>query len=116
EGFDHVRVPIAWHHYTAPGPEFRIKDEIYAKADFLVNEATKRGLAAIVNIHHFDAFTSDPAGQREKYLAIWRQLAVHYAASPPGVAFELLNEPKDAATTAVLNPIYADAIREIRKS
>lgn len=116
EGFDHVRLPIAWHHHTGPGPEFRIKDEFYSKADLLVNEATKRGLAAIVNIHHFDAFTSDPAGQREKFLAIWRQLAAHYAKAPNTVAFELLNEPKDAATTDVLNPIYADAIREIRNA
>src|SRR5262245_15644796 len=22
EGFDHVRLPIAWHHYAGPGPEF----------------------------------------------------------------------------------------------
>jgi endoglucanase len=116
EGFDHVRLPIAWHHYTGAGPEFVIKDEIFAKADFLVSEATKHELAAIINIHHFDAFTSDPAGQRDKFLAIWRQLAAHYAASPPSVALELLNEPKDAATTESLNPIYADAIREIRKS
>ena len=116
EGFDHVRLPIAWHHYTGPGPEFRIKDEFFSKADFLVNEATKRGLAAIVNIHHFDAFTSDPTGERDKFIAIWRQLADHYAKSPPSVAFELLNEPKDAATTTVINPIYADAIRQVRKT
>jgi endoglucanase len=116
EGFDHVRLPIAWHHHTGPGPEFRIKDEFYARVDFLVNEATKRGLAAIVNIHHFDAFTSNPPGQREKFLAIWRQLAAHYAAVASSVAFELLNEPKDAATTDVLNAIYVDAIREIRKT
>jgi hypothetical protein len=32
------------------------------------------------------------------------------------VAFEFINEPKDAATTTVLNPIYAEAIRQIRVS
>ena len=21
EGFDHVRIPIGWHHYTAPAPK-----------------------------------------------------------------------------------------------
>jgi endoglucanase len=34
---------------------------------------------------------------------------------PGCVAFELLNEPREAATTAVLNPIYAQAIRQIRQ-
>ena len=23
EGFDHVRLPIAWHHYAGPAPDFR---------------------------------------------------------------------------------------------
>ena len=35
---------------------------------------------------------------------------------PDDVAFELLNEPKDAATTAAMNPIYAEAIRVIRET
>src|SRR5262245_8368588 len=30
EGFDHVRLPIAWHHYTGPGPDFKLSDQIFA--------------------------------------------------------------------------------------
>jgi endoglucanase len=116
EGFDHVRLPIAWHHYAGPGPDFKLSDAIYAKADELVNAGTRNGLNVIVNIHHFDAFTSDPPGQTAKFLALWRQIAEHYAQAPAGVAFELLNEPKDAATTPVLGPIYVEAIRVIRRS
>lgn len=114
EGFDHVRLPIAWHHHVGPAPDFTISAAIYAKADFLVDEAQRRELAVIVNVHHFDAFTTDPIAEKPKLLAIWRQLAKHYAKRSAGVAFELLNEPKDAATTAVLNPIFAELIREIR--
>jgi endoglucanase len=116
EGFDHVRLPIAWHHYTGPAPDYQLAPEIFAKADFLVNTARKHRLNVIVNIHHFDSFTSDPAAQRDKFHAIWSQLADHYASLPAAVAFELLNEPKDAATTPVLNPIYAEAIRQIRRT
>ncbi len=116
EGFDHVRLPIAWNHYAGAGPEFKLSDEIYAKADFLVTNALKQGLNVLVNIHHFDAFTSSPAEQTEKFYALWRQLAAHYAKAPAGVAFELLNEPKDKATTTALNPIYAEAIRQIRQT
>lgn len=115
EGFDHVRIPVGWHHYTGPAPGFRIKPEIYARADELVDAALKQGLGVIVNIHHFDDFTTDPKGQTPKFLAIWDQLAAHYARAPEGLALELLNEPKDAATTEVINPIWAEAIRHIRK-
>ena len=68
----------------------------------------------MINIHHFDDFTTDPKGQTPKFLAIWEQIAAHYARAPEGLAFELLNEPKDAATTEVIGPIFAEAIRRIR--
>src|SRR5882762_1726200 len=29
EGFDHVRLPIAWHHYTGPAPDFKLSDDIF---------------------------------------------------------------------------------------
>ena len=71
EGFDHVRIPVGWHHYTGPGPEYRIKPEIFARADELVDAGLKQGLGVIINIHHFDDFTTDPKGQTPKFLAIW---------------------------------------------
>lgn len=116
EGFDHVRVPAGWHHYTGPGPEYQIDPAFVAKVDFVVTNALANDLAVMVNIHHYDAFTSDPAGQTEKFIAIWRQIAKHYEKAPSSLAFELLNEPKDAAKTSVINPIYAQAIAEIRKT
>jgi endoglucanase len=116
EGFDHVRLPIAWHHYAGAAPEFKLSDDIFARADFLVTNALNNGLNVIVNIHHFDEFTTNPSAHTNKFYSLWRQIAAHYASSPPALAFELLNEPKDAATTTVLNPIYAEAIRQIRQS
>jgi endoglucanase len=115
EGFDHVRLPIAWQHHTGPAPDYTLSNSIFAKADFLVTNALNRGLGALVNIHHFDDFTTDPAAWTNKFYAIWRQVAAHYASQPSALAFELINEPKDAATTAVLNPIHAEAIRQIRE-
>lgn len=116
EGFDHVRLPIAWHHYAGAAPDFKLADEIFGKADFLITNALNRGLAVIVNLHHFDEFTSDPEAHATKFYALWRQMAAHYAKFPDRLAFELINEPKDKATTVVLNPIYAEAIRQIRTS
>jgi endoglucanase len=75
EGFDHVRLPIRWNDHTGPGPDFVISNAFKSKVDFLVTNALARGLGVIVNIHHFDDFTSDPAGQTEKFLALWRQIA-----------------------------------------
>ncbi len=116
EGFDHVRVPVGWQHYTGPAPDFTISTEIFAKADRAVTNALNNHLAVIINVCHFNAFTTNPASQTDKLLAIWRQLAVHYEKFPDSLAFELLNEPNAAATTQVMNPIYARLIAEIRQT
>ncbi|MFM2082872.1 MAG: Endoglucanase precursor [Verrucomicrobiota bacterium] len=116
EGFDHVRVPVGWHHYTGAAPDFKLAPEIFARVDFVVTNALAAGLAVIVNVHHFNAFTDAPTHETEKFVAIWRQVAAHYAAFTNPLAFELLNEPVKAATTAVMNPIYARTIAEIRQT
>lgn len=116
EGFDHVRLPIAWHYYTGLAPDYTLSNSIFANADFLVTNALNNDLAVLIDIHNYDAFATDPYGNTNKFYAIWRQLAAHYSNSPPQVAFELDNEPNGAATTPILNPIYAEAIRQIRLS
>jgi endoglucanase len=116
EGFDHVRIPIAWHHYTGPPPEHLLATQLVAKVDRLVALGTASRLGVVLNLQHFDAFMDDPKGQTPKFLAVWEQIARHYAGAPPSVAFELLNEPNSNATTAVVGPIYEEAIRSIRRS
>jgi endoglucanase len=116
EGFDHVRLPIRWNAYCGPAPEFKIEQGLFEKVDFLVTNSLLRGLSILINIHHFDELTTDPQANAGKFHVLWKQIAEHYAAYPDRLAFELLNEPKDAATTEVMNTIYAEAIRVIRQS
>lgn len=116
EGFDHLRVPVCWQHYAGPPPDFALSPEIFARADWAATNAMNQHLAVIINVCHFNAFTTNPASQTDKLLAIWRQLAAHYAKFPGSLALELLNEPNDAATTPVMNPIYARLIAEIRQT
>lgn len=116
EGFDHVRVPIGWQHYTGPAPDFTLSPQIFSQVDFVVTNALAAGLAVMINIHHFDELDHDPAGTTDEFLKIWQQIAAHYKTFPKQLAFELDNEPHENATTAAMNPIYARAIEEIRKS
>ena len=116
EGFDHVRLPIRWNDYAGAGPEFKIEQQLFDKVDFMVTNTLARGLSIIVNIHHFDEFTTDPAANTKKFQALWKQIAERYGKYPERLAFELLNEPRDAATTEVMNPIYGETIRIIRES
>ncbi|MGA2244385.1 MAG: glycoside hydrolase family 5 protein [Verrucomicrobiota bacterium] len=116
EGFDHVRVPIGWHHYAGPGPDFTLQPEIFARVDFVVTNALQNKLAVMINIHHFDELDQDPTNAAPEFLAIWRQVAGHYRTFPKQLAFELDNEPHNHATTAVMNSLYPQAIAEIRQT
>lgn len=116
EGFDHVRVPVGWHHYAGPAPDFLLAPEIFAKVDFVVTNALANQLAVMINIHHFDELDKNPTNATAEFLKIWQQIAVHYQKLPSTLAFELDNEPHDKATTALMNPIYARAIADIRRT
>jgi endoglucanase len=114
EGFDHVRVPVGWHHYAGPAPDFILSPVIFDRVDFIVTNALNDGLAVMINIHHFDELDENPTNGTDEFLAIWKQIAAHYQKFSPKLAFELDNEPHENATTALMNPIYARAIAEIR--
>lgn len=115
EGFDHVRVPVAWHQGSGPAPEHQIATCRWERADSVVEGALEAGLGVVLDLHHFDEFTADPVGERGRFLALWRQVAEHYAQAPSNVVFELLNEPYEwAGTDADLNAAYAGAISAIR--
>ena len=116
EGFDHVRIPVGWHHYVGPAPDFTLSPEIFSRVDFAVTNTLANKMAVMINIHHFDALDKDPTNTADEFLKIWRQVAAHYKNYPPQLAFELDNEPNGNATTALMNPIYARAITEIRQS
>lgn len=116
EGFDHVRVPIGWHHYAGAGPEFTLSPEIFSRVDFVVTNALANQLAVMINIHHFNELDKDPVKATDEFLVLWRQIAAHYKDYPAQLVFELDNEPHENATTALMNPIYARAIAEIRQS
>ncbi len=114
ERFDHVRIPCAWHHHTGPPPEFTINPEFFTKADAMALRAAASGLSVVINWHHFDEFMSNPSSHIEQFLRVWEQVASHYARFPGQIAFELLNEPRDAANTETLNKVYERTIPVIR--
>lgn len=117
EGFDHVRVPVAWHEGNGSAPDFAIAPCRWQEADRMITNALAVGLGVVVNLHHFTEFIAHPTGQRARFVAVWRQLAERYAALSTNVLFELLNEPFGlGGTDADLNAAYAEALAAIRET
>lgn len=114
EGFDHVRLPVGWHHYAGGPPNFTLDDAIFQKVDAQLGHAQANGLGMIIDWHNFDQLSADFIGNTNQFLAVWRQIAARYAGRPPSLAFELISEPFGKATTSLLNGLYAETLRQIR--
>jgi endoglucanase len=115
-GFDMIRLPVRWSAHTSITAPYAITPETLARVDEIVDFATARDMTIIIDVHHFNELYANPKAEREKFLAIWRQLAAHYADRPQNVYFELLNEPRDKLKGKFLDKLMADALKIVRET
>lgn len=101
-GFQHVRVPIGWSYSTFGTVydtlktwPYTIRPALFARVDWVVQQALRNGLAVIIDNHNHEEIYQNPVAEEERFLAIWSQIAEHYKNQPNTVYFELLNEPSD---------------------
>ncbi|MCX6867494.1 MAG: cellulase family glycosylhydrolase, partial [Verrucomicrobia bacterium] len=115
EGFDHIRVPVAWHFYLKPGTNgLDISPSLLAELEPVLRRALDKKLHVMLDWHHFDDLTTAPEDHAGRFIGGWEAIARHFQAWPPGLFHELLNEPNAALTTETANPIYQKAITAIR--
>jgi endoglucanase len=115
-GFDFVRLPVRWFAHTTyvgyddGGTSYLIDPEFFARVDEVIGWALDRGLAIIIDFHHYEEIMNEP--HLERFLFIWDQIAEHYKDYPPQVMFELLNEPNGNLTAPLWN-LYAHYALEV---
>lgn len=115
-GFTAVRIPIKWSGHANQSAPYTIQSSFFARVDWAVAQALSRGLAAVINIHHYDEIFQNPSEHKERFLALWQQIADHYQKYPDELFFELLNEPNANLTADIWNQFLKEAIAVVRKS
>lgn len=113
-GFDSVRVPIKWSAHAAKESPYTIDPALFERVDGIVGMSMARGLATVINVHHYDELNDDPAAHKDRFVAIWRQVAERYRACAPDLCFELLNEPHGNLTKDVWHGMIPDGLAAIR--
>ena len=112
EGFDTVRLPVAWSaHADADG---RIDPAFLARVDEVIAWAMDAGLRVIIDLHHYWELEDDADAHIPRLLAIWDRLAAHYSGWPDSLLFEPVNEPSGSFTQARVNAFNAEVLRRIR--
>jgi endoglucanase len=115
-GFDFVRLPVRWNSHAAQEPPFTIEPAFFDRVDEVVNWSLQRDLTIIVDFHHYEEMMSDPWGNKERYLDIWKQVADHYKDYPSNVLFELLNEPNTELNASLWNQYIQEALAVVRET
>ncbi len=115
-GFDTVRVLVDWHSHALETPPFMVDPAYFARIDEVIAQSFAAGLTVIIDMHNYEDIYSDPRGHRDRAIAIWRQIAEHYADYPQGLIFELVNEPRDVLEGALWEAMAADLVRAVRES
>lgn len=115
-GFDSVRIPVRWSAHAEASAPYRIDAKFFERVDWAVEEALKRKLLVVLNMHHYEEIFNRPDDHRERFLAMWEQIAARYKDAPPALAFELLNEPHASLDAATWNRLLAEALAVVRKS
>jgi endoglucanase len=112
-GFDHVRIPIRFSGHALADSPYTIDAAFFSRVDMILDQAAAAKLAVVMDMHAYDDLASDVAGQRDRFVALWKQVAARYQSRPDTVAFELLNEPSSQLDTT-WNDVMLPAIQAIR--
>ncbi len=85
-GFDSVRYAVPFGRAAGPPPTFTIDPAFLAAVDADIDAFLDAGLVVVLE-------NVGAIGSEAEFLAIWSQVAAHFADRPPNVYFELANEP-----------------------
>ena len=114
EGFTLIRVPIRWAAHVSAAPDYTIDPAFFSRIDWVVAQAKKNNLQAILDYHNDDALMKDPDANADRFVAIWKQVAEHYKDAPSSILFELLNEPNGKLDASHWNALLARTLAVVR--
>ena len=113
-GFTAIRLPVRWSAHALAEAPYTVDPEFFKRIDWAVDQALSRGLAIVVNMHHYEEMALDPAAHQDRFVAIWQQIAEHYQSYPNALLFEPMNEPNGLVGAKRWNDLIALTLPVIR--
>ena len=129
-GFNTVRVPVTWGTMIDDSNNYAIDDKWMSRVQDIVDYCVNMNMYVIINVHHDGAEQSgwlrigaeDTAPGKEKFAAVWKQIAERFKDYDEHVIFESMNEVvgpddtkdgiiKDTQVIMEFNQIFVDTVR-----
>ena len=115
-GFSSVRLPVRWSAHAMTTPPYTINPDFMKRIEWAVNCAVSRKLPIMLNVHHYGELYANPAAEKERYLALWKQIAEYFKDYPDTLVFELLNEPQKELRAGPWNEQLKESLAVVRQS
>lgn len=113
-GFTAVRIPIRWSAHVTYNQPYIIEPQFMQRIEWVLDQAERCHLAAVINIHHFNELFSEPTAYKGEFLAIWQQLSAQFSGRDTTLFYEILNEPNTNLTAEIWNDYLQEATDTIR--
>ncbi len=129
-GFNTVRVPVTWGTMIDDSNNYAIDDKWMSRVQDIVDYCVNMNMYVIINVHHDGAEQSgwlrigaeDLEPVKEKYTAVWQQIADRFKDYDEHVIFESMNEVvgpdnsqdgviRDTQIIMELNQIFVNTVR-----
>ncbi len=116
-GFTVVRLPVRWSAHAEQRAPYQIDPAFLARVDHVISKANDYGLTVVLDMHHYDELYANPQPHVDRFTNIWVQLARHYAHyDDDKLIFELINEPRDKFSGAIMSNAQNRLLSMIRQS
>ena len=115
-GFNTVRIPVRWDKHTLVDSPFTISETWLDTVEQVIDWGLNRDLFLIINSHHdwwlVNNYNSVKIKQR--FHAIWSQVASRFKDKSPQLLFEIINEPH-GMTKEDVDELNRDVLKIIRQ-
>jgi endoglucanase len=120
-----VRLPVRWSNHASADAQAAIDPAFMARVDSVVTKLLARGVTVVMDMHHYrqldgdaldpgEAYVADAVLQ-DRFVAMWRQIALRFAGHDARLVFELYNEPHGALEPH-WNALVARTLPVVRES
>ncbi len=123
-GVQTIRLPVRWSAHALPSAPYTIDTAFFARVDYALDQAARRGLGVIVDMHNYHQLDGDatdvwdravaPQDVEPRFVAMWEQIVARYRNRPADVLFELYNEPHGAMTAERWNTLVQRTLVAVR--
>lgn len=97
-GFNLIRIPVTWYEELGPAPDYKINIQRLNRLKEVIDYAVSNQMYVIINTHHENSWIIPSYAHYEtvedKFIKLWRQIAIHFKEYGENLFFEGLNEPR----------------------